>query len=146
MLDASKLKKVKSAESADAVGGMTAQRIEPFNLAAGESRGVANLGPFALTARCPIEGADQVAEIVVQTNQNDSAVEGAAKDADFDISETAALVRAQAVAGTPAFDQEDAGVAVAPDGTEVLARELYAGTSVLGQANSCRFGGLVYVG
>lgn len=146
VLDASKFKKVKSAEAADSVAGVSVNRIEAFSLNAGESRGIANIGPLALTARCRTEGADQIAEIVVQTNQNGSAVDGAEKQAAFDIGETVPLVRAQAATGTPAFDQEDAGVVIAPDGTEILGQELYAGSSVLGQANVCRFGGLLYVG
>ncbi|HEY1277614.1 MAG TPA: hypothetical protein VGF25_22095 [Thermoleophilaceae bacterium] len=146
VLDASKFKKVKSAEAADSIAGVTPQRIDAFTLTGGESRGVGNVGPLVLTARCRTEGADQVAEIVVQTNQNNSAVDGATKDTDFDIGETVALVAARAATGTPAFDQETAGAAIAPDGTEILGQELYAGTSVLGQANVCRFGGLLYVG
>jgi hypothetical protein len=55
-------------------------------------------------------------------------------------------VGAQALPGVPAFDQEASAAAIAPDGTEFLGQELYAGTSVLGQANKCRFGGIVYVG
>jgi hypothetical protein len=145
-LDASKFKKVKSAESADAIGGATAQRIDAFTLNVNESRGVANIGPLVLTARCRTEGPNQIAEIVIQTNQNDSAVEGATKDTDFDIGESVALVQAQAATGTPAFDQETAGAAIAPDGTEILGQEMYAGVSVLGQANVCRFGGLLSVG
>jgi hypothetical protein len=145
-LDASKFKKVKSAESADSIGGATAQRIEAFTLNANESRGVANIGPLTLTARCRTEGANQIAEIVVQTNQNDSAIDGATKDTDFDIGDIVALVAAQAPTGTPAFDQEAAGAVITPDGTEILGQELYAGVTVLGQANVCRYGGLLYVG
>jgi len=145
-LDASKFKKVGSAESADSVAGVGIQRIEAFTLNANESRGTANVGPFALTARCRVEGPNQIAEIVVQTNQNGSAIDGAQTDAAFDIGETVPLVVAEAPAGTAAFDQEAAGAVIAPDGTEILGQELYAGTSVLGQANVCRFGGLLYVG
>ena len=35
---------------------------------------------------------------------------------------------------------------LAPDGTEILGQDLYAGTSVLGKPNVCRFGGLLHVG
>jgi hypothetical protein len=55
-------------------------------------------------------------------------------------------VRARDAGGTPAFDQEAAGVAISPDGTELLGQELYAGASVLGKPNQCRFGGLLFVG
>ena len=93
-----------------------------------------------------MDGTDHVAEIVLQTNQNGSAIDGADPDATFDIGETAALVRAQAAAGTPAFSQAASGAAIAPDGTEILGQELYAGASVVGQASKCRFGGALYVG
>jgi hypothetical protein len=143
-LDASKLKKVKSAEEADKVGGATVRRVAALDLNVGQSSNVASVGPFTLTARCRADAADHVAEIVVQTNQNDSAVDGAQPDADFDVGEVAALVVAQGVGGTPVFDQEAAGAAIAPDGTELMGQELYAGASVLGHPNRCRFGGLLF--
>ncbi len=146
VLDASKFKEVKSAESADSIGGVSVRRFETLSLDPGGSAGLTTAGPFTITARCRVEGADHVAEIVLQTNQNGSAVDGADDDAAFQIGETAALVRAQAAAGTPVFAQEEAGTAVAPDGTEILGGQLYAGASVLGQAGKCRFGGLIYVG
>jgi len=146
VLDASKFDKVKRAESADSVAGVSVRRFEALSLDPGGSAGLATVGPFTLTARCRADGADHVAEIVIQTNQNGSAVDGADDDAAFQIGETAALVRAQAAAGTPVFAQEQAGTAVAPDGTEILGGQLYAGASVLGQANKCRFGGLIYLG
>ena len=145
-LNAQKLKKVKAASSADTFGGMAARRITAFVLANDQSRAVLTEGPFTLTARCRTEAGNQIAEIVIQTNANDAAVDGAQKDVDLDVGETPQLVAASAPAGTPAFDQESAGAAIATDGTELLGQELYAGTSVLAQANQCRFGGLVYAG
>ena len=44
------------------------------------------------------------------------------------------------------FSQAASGAAIAPDGTEILGQELYAGASVVGQAGKCRFGGVLYVG
>jgi hypothetical protein len=143
VLDASKFKQVKSAADADRVGGAAARRIEAFSLDNNQSKALTTVGPFTLTARCRTEATDQIAEIVVQTNQNNSAVEGATKDTVFNIGETVAMVAAQAATGTPAFDQEAAGTAIAPDGTEILGQELYAGVSVLGAPNKCRFGGLL---
>jgi len=143
VLDASKLKQVNSAKDSDALGGAQAIRIAPFSLDNNQSKAVGTAGPFTLTARCRTDGTDQIGEIVVQTNQNDAAIDGAAKDTDFDIGETVALVAAQAATGTPAFDQEAAGAAIAPDGTEIVGQHAYAGVSVLGQANKCRFGGLL---
>jgi len=143
VLDATKLKQVNSSKDSDRLAGAAAHRIAPFSLDNNQSKAVATVGPFTLTARCRTEGPAQVAEIVIQTNQNNSAVEGATKDTDFDIGETVALVAAQNPSGTPAFDQEAAGAAIAPDGTEILGQELYAGVSVLGQPNKCRFGGLM---
>lgn len=143
VLDASKFKQVNSSKDSDRLGGAAAHRVAPFFLDNNQSKAVATIGPFTLTARCRTAAADQIAEIVIQTNQNNSAVDGATKDAVFNIGEVAPLVAAQAPAGTPAFDQEAAGAAIAPDGTEILGQELYAGVSVLGQPNKCRFGGLV---
>lgn len=143
VLDASKLKQVNSSKDSDRIGGAAAHRITAFSLDNAQSKPVGTVGPFTLTARCRTAETDQVAEIVIQTNQSGSAVDGATKDTVFDVGETVALVAAQAPAGTAAFDQEAAGAAIAPDGTEILGQELYAGVSVLGQPNKCRFGGLL---
>lgn len=143
-LDASKLKKVKSAIDADRVGGVAVVRVSPFTLDLNQSRAVASHGPFTLTARCRVDGADHVADIVVQTNQSNSALDGAVNDAAFDVGEVQPFVVARAAVGTPVFDQEASGAAIAPDGTEILGQELYAGVSVLGQASKCRFGGLLF--
>jgi len=143
VLDASKFKQVKSAEDSDKIAGVTGRRIDAFALDNNQSKALTTVGPFTLTARCRTEGADQIAEIVVQTNQSNAAVEGATKDTVFNIGETVAMVAAQAPTGTPAFDQEAAGTAIAPDGTEILGQELYAGVSVLGAPSKCRFGGLL---
>jgi hypothetical protein len=144
VLDASKFKQVKSSKDSDALAGVKGVRVVPFFLDNNQSKAVTTVGPFTLTARCRTEAADQIGEIVIQTNQSNSAVDGATKDTAFNIGETVALVAAQAPTGTPAFDQEAAGAAIAPDGTEIVGQELYAGVSVLGQANKCRFGGLLY--
>jgi hypothetical protein len=146
VLDASKLKKVKSSEDSDKVGGVEVRRIEAFTLNVGETRGITAVAPFTLTARCRADGPDHVAEIVAQTNQNGSAIDGAGTDAVFNIGEVVPLAASQAVAGTPAFDQGSGGAVVAPDGTEILGQELHTGLSVLGQPNKCRFGGLIYIG
>jgi hypothetical protein len=145
-LDAQKFKKVKAASSADTFGGMAARRIGAFTLADNQSRAVLTEGPFTLTARCHTDAGTQVADIVIQSNTNHAAVDGAQKDTDLNVGETAQLVAASAASGTPAFDQESAGAAIAADGTELLGQEMYAGTSVLGQAGQCRFGGVVYAG
>ena len=141
-LDASKFKKVKSATTADTAG----TKVTPFTLTNGQSKEVLRKGPFVLTARCRPAAANQVAEIVIQTNANDAAVDGAQKDTDFNVGETAQIVAASGPAGTPVFDQEPSGAAIATDGTQITGQELYAGASVLGQANICRFGGSVYTG
>jgi hypothetical protein len=145
-LDASRLGKVKSAASADGVGGAVAKRFEAFTLPNGGSRELLRQGPLLLTARCRTEGVNQVAEVVVQATQNNAAVDGAQKDSSLNVGETAQLAASSAVAGTPGFDQESSGAVIAPDGTEILGQALYTGVSVLGQAGVCRFGGIVYVG
>jgi hypothetical protein len=142
-LDASKIGTVKNAA---AVGGATAKKIEPFTLGAGQGREMLKAGPLTLTANCRSAGGDQIAEIVVTTSSNDAAVDGAQKDTNFDVGESAQLVASSAAAGTPSFDQEASGAAIASDGTEIVGQELYVGTSVLNQPNTCRFGGVVWLG
>lgn len=145
-LDASKFGKVKSAVDADGVGGATAKRFGAFTLDAGGSRELLRQGQLVLTARCTTSGGNQLAEIVVTTTANGAAADGAVGDASLNVGETARFVGSQAAPGVPSFDQEASAAAIAPDGTEFLGQELYAGTSVLGQANKCRYGGIVYVG
>jgi hypothetical protein len=145
-LDASKLGKVKNATNADGVAGMTARHVDGFSLDNGQSRAVTTVGPITLTARCRTDAGNQIADIVVQTNQNGSAMDGAQKDTDLNVGEAPQLVAASGPSGTPAFDQESAGAVIAPDGTELVGQELYAGASVLAQVGKCRFGGTVWVG
>ena len=145
-LDASKLGKVKAAGNADSLGGVTSRRFEPFTLDTNGSRELLRQGPLVLSARCRTQGGDQVAEVIVQTNQNGAAVDGVQNDPQLNVGETVQLARASAPLGTPAFEQAGDGAAVAQDGTEILGQELYTGTSVIGQGNKCRFGGVVYIG
>jgi hypothetical protein len=145
-LDASKIGKVKSATDADGVGGATAKRITAFTLTDGSSRELLRKGPLVLTARCRTAGGNQVAEIIVQTSTNGAAVDGAQKDTSLNVGETAQLAASSAPTGTPAFDQESSGAAIAANDTEILGQDLYTGASVLGQANVCRYGGIIYVG
>ena len=83
----STLGKVKAASSADTFGGMTARRITAFTLANDQTRGVLTEGPFNVIARCRTEAPNQIAELVIQTNANDTAMDGAEKDTDFDVGE-----------------------------------------------------------
>lgn len=145
-LDASKLGKVKSAGDADALAGVTARRLQALTLDTNGSRELLREGSLVLTARCRMEGANQIAEVVLQTTQNGAAVDAVETDAQLDVGETVQFARASAPLGTPAFQQAGDGAAIAQDGTEILGHELYVGTSVTGQGNKCRYGGLVYVG
>ncbi len=145
-LDSSKIGKVKSAGDADSLAGVAAKRFEAFTLDTGGSRELLRQGPLVLSARCRAEGANQVAEVVLQTTQNGAAVDGAQNDPQFDVGETVQFAQASAPLGTPAFEQAGDGSAIAQDGTEILGQELYVGTSVVGQGNKCRYGGVVYVG
>lgn len=145
-LDAAKLGKVKSAGQADSLAGVTAKRFEAFTLDTGGSRELLRQGPLVLTARCRAEGANQVAEVVIQTTQNGAAVDGAQNDAQFNVGETVQFAEASAPLGTGDFEQAGDGSAIAQDGTEILGQEFYVGTSVVGQGNKCRYGGVVYVG
>lgn len=145
-LDSSKFGKVRSAGDADSLAGVAARRFPAFLLDTNGSRELLRQGPLVLTARCRMDGADQVAEVIVQTAQNGAAVDGVQNDPQLNVGESVQLVRATAPLGTPAFEQAGDGAAIAQDGTEIIGQELYTGTSVTGQGNKCRFGGLVYVG
>ena len=145
-LDGSKLGKVKSAADADALAGVAARRFGAFTLDTNGTRELLRQGPLVLTARCREDGPNQVADVIVQTAQNGAAVDGVQNDPQFNVGETVQFARASAPLGTPAFEQAGDGAAIAQDGTEILGQELYVGTSVAGQGNKCRFGGVVYVG
>ena len=134
-----------TASSADSFGGMTATRIEPFTLTNGGSEAIGTFGPFTLTATCTINQANtDIALVNITTSQNNSAFKGEDEDADFDVGDTVPYVEANVTpTATPAFE-EDGGAAVAPDGTELLGHQLYAGVNTLGEVGSCRFGGVVF--
>ena len=145
-LESGKIGEVKLATEAKGFAGITPKRFEAFSLDTNGTRELLRAGPLVLTARCRVDGPNQIAEVVVQTNSNGVAVDGAQKDANLLTGETAVFVNATAPLGTPQIDQESSGVAIAADGTEVLGQDFYAATSVLGQANKCRFGGVLYTG
>lgn len=145
-LDASKIGKVPAATQSDGFAGVTAKRYEAFTLDSGGTRELLRQGPLVFTARCREAGGNQIAEVIVQTTANGAAVDGAVKNPALNVGDTAAFVNASAPLGNPNIDQESSGVAIAPDGTEIVGQDFYAATSVLGQPNKCRFGGLLYVG
>jgi hypothetical protein len=145
-LDVTKLKTVPKADDAARLAGVESRRVDAFSLGIGETRQLLTTGPLTLTAQCRADGANHVAEVIVTSTANASAVDGAQTDADLGPGEEVALSRLTAAAGTPAFDQEAAGAAIASDGTELLGQDLYLGLSVLGQPNVCRFGGTLYLG
>lgn len=141
----SSLGEVPSAASANSFGGMTAQRIAPFTLSDGGSQVIGTFGAFTLTATCSLnEGGSDYARIALTTSQNDSAFKGEADDADLDVGEEALFVESEPEpTGLPDLE-EDGGVAIAPDGTEILGHQLYAGVNIFGQSGICRFGGVVF--
>jgi hypothetical protein len=145
-LESSKIGEVKVATEAKGFAGLSPKRYEAFTLDTNGTRELLRAGPLVFTARCREDAGNQIAEVVVQTNANGVAVDGAQKDANLQTTETAVFVNATAPLGTPQIDQESSGVAIAADGTEVLGQDFYAGTSVLGQPNKCRFGGVLYTG
>lgn len=136
-----------TAGSADSFGGMTATRIDPFTLTNGGSRALGTFGPFTLTATCSINAANtDEALVTIRTSQNNSAFKGEDDEADFDPGDDVAYVLASITpTGTPSFE-EDGGAAIAPDGTELLGHQLYAGVNVLGEPGTCRFGGVIFAG
>jgi hypothetical protein len=144
---ANSAKTADSAGSATSFGGVTAQRVDPFTLSDNGTREVAKVGPFTLTATCTIDEIDvDTAVINVTTSQNNAAIVGEDEDADFDVGDTVPWVESSITGtGTPAIE-EDPPLLVAPDGTEIFGYQLYAGSSILGQANICRFGGVILVG
>ena len=137
-----------NAASAATFAGLSPRRFAPFTLSNGETRQMASVGPFTLTATCTINAANtDIVAVQITTSQNDSALDADDSDGDFDTTETHNfLTVSDAPTGTPAFDANEDGTAIAPDGTEILGQGLYVGVNVLGQAGQCRFGGTVYVG
>jgi hypothetical protein len=134
-----------SAGTADSFGGMTARRFAPFTLGGGGSRVLGSFGPFSLRAICTInQGGNDIARVVITTSQNNSAFKGEGSANDFDVGEFIAYVEAGPVATGTRELEEDGGVAIAPDGTELLGHQLYAGVNVLGQPGRCRFGGVIF--
>ena len=136
-----------SAGSANSFGGMTATKIERFSLADNGTREVGTFGPFSLSATCDINDTDtDTALITLTTTQSNSAFVGEDEAPDLDAGGTVSFVEASITpTGTPEF-AEDGGVAVAPDGTEILGHELYAGVNVFNSPGTCSFGGVVFVG
>jgi hypothetical protein len=139
---------VPSANSTNSFGGMTVRRIAPFTLTNGQSQPVATIGQFELAASCTINAANtDIAALTITTNQNNSALDANDIESDFDIGEVRQFAQASvSPTGTPIFDQENDGSAIAPDGTEILGQEFYVGVNVLNQAGRCRYGGTLYVG
>jgi hypothetical protein len=90
-------------------------------------------------------GGNDTAAITITTSQNDSAFRGESGESDFDPGEPQLYVEAVNTTGGIQFE-EDGGAAIAPDGTELLGHQFYAGVNVLGQPGTCRFGGVLFVG
>lgn len=135
-----------TANSATSFGGMTAVPIAPFTLTNGGSQPVVSHGPFTLTATCTInQGGVDTAAVEITTSQNNSAFAGEQEPGDFDIGDTFPYVEAVVATPNPEF-QEDSGAAIAPDGSEILGHQLYAGVNIFGQPGVCRFGGVLFLG
>jgi hypothetical protein len=135
-----------SAGTAERFGGMTPRRIDQFTLVNGGARALGTFGPFTLRATCTINQANtDIAAINVTTSQNNSAFVGEDIDSDFDVGDTVPYVEASITpTGTPLI-QEDSGAAIAPNGTEILGHQLFAGVNILNQPARCRFGGVLFV-
>ena len=143
-LDASKIGTVKNAE---AVGGATARRFDRVHPRRGRLQGAAAPGPAR--ADGPLHhGGRQPARR--DRGDHDGERRGGRRRGGRRLAQRR---RDRPFRGSPggAGDPgvrpgEASAAAIAPDGTEFLGQELYTGTSVLGQANKCRYGGIVYVG
>ena len=137
-----------NADSAASFAGLSPRRFEPFTLSNGQTQVLATIGPFTLIATCLINQAnvDTVA-VRITTSQSNSALDADEGFPDFDVGDTHDFLAASgAPTGTPGFDANEDGTAIAPDGTEILGQGLYVGVNVLNQVGQCRFGGTVYVG
>lgn len=146
-LDSKKIGEVKLATDTRTFAGLTPRRVQPFTLDANAApRELHRAGPFVISARCRTAAGDQFAEVIVQSTVAGTAVQGNTDTANLPANQEGLLLRSTAATGTPSLDQEADGLAVAPDGTEVFTRDLYAGTSLFGEANKCRFGGVLYTG
>jgi hypothetical protein len=137
-----------TAGSATTFAGLTPRRFTAFTLTNGQTQTMATIGPFTLTATCVINQANtDVVGVNITTSQDNSALDGDDSDGDFDTGETLKFLETTSTpTGTAAFDANEDGTAIAPDGTEILGQGLYVGVNVLDQLGVCRFGGTVYVG
>ena len=135
------------ATSADSFAEMTAERFEAFTLNNGQSQALGTFGPFTLTASCEINvGGFDRALVEIETSQDNSAFRGEDSSADFDVGQKLEYVAAVASPTTIPDLAEDGGVAIAPDGTELIGYRLYAGVNVLDETGKCRFGGALFTG
>jgi len=151
-----KLGQVPSAASSDKSGdsakfaGVTGIRVQPFTLTNGGSQQMLQHGAFTLTATCSInEGGNDFARVLISTTVDNSSLDGSDTTEDLDVG-TPATNREYAsvsnLTGTPAFNQESDGAAIAPDGTEILGQDAYAGVNLPADpVGTCRFGGIYYV-
>jgi len=151
-----KLGQVPSAASSDKSGdsaklaGVTGIRVQPFTLTNGGSQQILQHGAFTLTATCSInEGGNDYARVLIATTVDNSSFDGSDGEADLDIGTPAAdreYADASTTTGNPSFDQESDGAAFAPDGTEILGSDAYAGVNLPADpVGTCRFGGIYYV-
>jgi hypothetical protein len=136
-------RKLRTVPDAAGLAGVRAVRLPAFTLTNGQTRELLRQGPLTFNARCVI-GAPNAASIEVDTSADNAAVQGQDNDADFDAAD--APLDAVRANGDPGFDQEAAGVAIAPGGVEVFYRNLYAGVNVVGDSARCRFGGVFGIG
>jgi hypothetical protein len=136
------------ANDSAAIGGVKIVRVAPFTLTDGQTRVVLTEGPFTFTAECTIDdGGTDTAEILIDTNADNTAYDGDDDDGDFDAADPANEFAADSAAtNDPFFDEESDGAAIAPDGTEILGSRLHTGGNVLGQDDVCRFGGYFGIG
>ena len=127
----------------------TVRRIHVVRLTTGQTQALLTAGPLTLTARCLINdaGLDR-AEILISTTVDGVAFEGG----NFSVNLTAATpeagrrwVATSPATGTPAFEQEDNGIALAPDGT-ILAGQPFVAVNLPGRpVGECSFGGVMFV-
>ena len=151
-----KLGQVPSAANSDTSGdsakfaGVTGVRVQPFTLTNGGTQQILQHGAFTLTATCSInEAGTDHARVLIATSVDNAAFDGSDTETDLDIGTPATdreYADASNTTGNPSFDQESDGAAIAPDGTEILGNDAYAGVNLPQDGGGvCKFGGIFYV-
>lgn len=144
------LGQVPSAGDSAKLAGVEGVRVQPFTLTNGQSQQILQRGAFTLTATCSInEAGTDFARVLISTTVDNAAFDGADSATDLDIGTPATnreFADASNTTGSPTIDQESDGMAIAPDGSEILGTEAFAAVNLPQDGvGVCKFGGLYFV-